>query len=73
MAWFFELSGARADGFNGPAAITFPDIESWSRLTARRLSRFEIELLLAVDKEFRAAAARQQQRTTINRRAGIQL
>ena len=54
---FVALSGTRmpvADG--GMAPITFGEIEAWQRLTGVRLTPWEVETLLAVDRAARSAA-----------------
>ena len=52
---FYAVSAGRGEGMNGPAALSYPDVESWSRLTTQSLEAHEIEALFTVDRAFRAA------------------
>lgn len=54
---FFSLSAARRSGF-GPGALTFTDIESWSRLTGVALTPWELETLIVMDAAALATAAK---------------
>lgn len=35
---------------NGPSAISFQEIESWSRLTGNSLSSWEVDVIVRLDK-----------------------
>lgn len=52
LVWWGELSAARAPGMAGPAPIGYGEIESWSRLTGRRLRPWEVDVLRRVDDAF---------------------
>lgn len=47
--WFAELSAARASSGFAPSPISYGEIESWSRLTGRCPTPFEVRLLRALD------------------------
>jgi len=44
---FIELDRARG---HGPSPLSYSDIESWARLTGRRLSTLELALLIELDR-----------------------
>lgn len=50
--WFQELHGARGSGMNGPAPITWPDLDAWARRTRRDPSPWECTALKAMDGAF---------------------
>lgn len=52
---FVALSATRGAAFEGVAPITCLEIEAWCRLHAVRLSPWEVETLLAVDRAARGA------------------
>lgn len=52
---FVALSATRAPAFEGLAAITCTEIEAWQRLHGLRLTPWEVETLLAVDRAARSA------------------
>lgn len=47
--WFVEMDRTRTSGVNGPDPLTYPIIESWSRLTGRSPSPLEVETILFLD------------------------
>lgn len=49
MAWFAELAGPRRSGMTSPDAISWPEIQAWSSLTARPLAPWEVQVLRALD------------------------
>lgn len=49
FGWFIELSNARGPGALGPAPITYPDIDAWSRLTRRAPAPWEVRVIKALD------------------------
>jgi hypothetical protein len=53
---FYTLSAARRSGF-GACALTFTDIESWSRLSGVDLTPWELETLIAMDAAALSVAA----------------
>lgn len=48
---FIDLHSTRGGGF-GPAAITFVEIEAWSRLTASPLEPWEVSIIRAIDDAY---------------------
>lgn len=54
--WWCELSGGRQQGF-GASPLTWSDIVSWMRLTARRLTALDIAAIRAIDAAFLTACA----------------
>lgn len=46
---FADLSGARAEGFSGPASISWRDVAAWSDLTGTRLARWELDAIRHLD------------------------
>ena len=67
---FVALSATRAPAFEGLAAITCTEIEAWQRLHGLRLTPWEVETLLAVDRAARGALddARASQRMATQKR-----
>lgn len=55
--WFHELSNARGSGGFGAAAISYPDILAWSRLTGRRPAPWEVDVIKALDVAYLNTAA----------------
>ena len=51
---FLALSRTRSTGANGPNAITFTEIEAWSRLTRTPLEPHHVETLMAMDEVWMA-------------------
>ncbi|UYW34479.1 hypothetical protein [Methylorubrum extorquens] len=43
----------------GPNALQFTEIEAWARITRRRVKRWELSALLAMDRCFRDVVAEQ--------------
>ena len=56
-SWFLGLHARRGSGMNGPARITWQDIDAWSRITGTRLSKWECDVLLVLDAAFFASIA----------------
>lgn len=52
FGWFCELSSARGAGGLGPAAITYPDLDAWARLTRRAPTPWEVGTIKALDAAF---------------------
>ena len=53
-SWFWELSGVRTDGFNGPQPLTVPQIEDWSVFTGTIIRRDETAILHTMDIAYRS-------------------
>jgi hypothetical protein len=68
--WFWQLNARRQQGMNGPQAITFTEIEAWSRLTGERLLREEITILIRMDDGYRQALAEEMEVQRKARAAG---
>lgn len=49
---FISLSRGRTIGFSGPNPLTYPDIESWMRLTGTPLNSRDIEAVKTLDNEY---------------------
>jgi len=47
---FLELDRARRHGGFGPEPLAYADIESWSRLTGRRLSPDDVATIIDIDR-----------------------
>jgi hypothetical protein len=47
---FLELDRARGHGSFGPEPLAYADIESWARLTRRRLSPQDVALIVELDR-----------------------
>ena len=60
---FRTLSGTRAPTVEGLAPITCTEIEAWQRLAGVRLTPWEADTLLAVDRSARTAAAQNRKAT----------
>ncbi|MGU3496346.1 hypothetical protein ACLBXM_20080 [Xanthobacteraceae bacterium A53D] len=57
VEWFWELSAARAQGFNGPCALSLTDIANWSQLTGEIVTREEVAILRQMDAAYLSACA----------------
>ena len=66
--WFVELSNTRQVTPAGPAAITYAEIDAWSRLKRWPIEPRHVDLILAMDRAWLEAAAAAAQRT--NRQDG---
>jgi hypothetical protein len=51
--WFCELSNSRPQAFSGLEPITFPVIESWTRVTGAKPSAYEVDLIRKLDDVYR--------------------
>jgi len=51
--WHTELSLARGEGFSGAAALTYTDIEAWTRLMDTHPEPHEVQALLILDAAIR--------------------
>lgn len=49
--WFLQLHNARVSGF-GPSAISWLELDAWSRFTGNRPTPWEVQVLMAVDAEY---------------------
>ena len=67
--WFLELNACRSQGFSAPNAVTFPDLESWSRLTGNIIRREEIAIIRRMDDAFLAALAEEREEQRKRREA----
>jgi hypothetical protein len=56
---FLELSSARGSTGFGPAPLSFLEIESWSRLTHRTLTGWQINVLKQLDSVYLSKQAEQ--------------
>lgn len=64
--WFWRLSARRQRGEGGPQALTYAEVDSWSRLTCTKVGPEEVDILMDMDqaylaeqfKEIRAARER---------------
>ena len=56
-AWFWQLHARRQNGANGPQAISYPEIDAWSRITGELLLREEVGILIRMDDGYRQALA----------------
>lgn len=54
---FLDLHGGRASDMGSPQPIAWRDIAAWQDATGERLRRAELDLIRALDHEFRAAHA----------------
>lgn len=54
--WFAELDNDRGDTGDGPAPITYQDIEAWARLTGRKPRPWEVGVIKALDTAARRIA-----------------
>ena len=50
--WFIELNQTRAVGDNGPAALTYAEIEAWARLHRWPIEARHMAMLSAMDKVY---------------------
>ncbi len=57
--WYWELRAAAPSGMNGPNPVSWTELEAWSRLTARPLSRRQLHLLRLLDVAFLNSHAEQ--------------
>ena len=49
--WFCQLHGQRGSNGFGPNGISFSELDAWGRLTATALTPFEVDTLIALDRE----------------------
>lgn len=61
--WFLGLAGRRGTGAMGPAALTYPDLDAWARLTGRRPAPWEIRVLCRLDDAWLSQQAERMLRT----------
>lgn len=54
--WFWELDAGRAEGFTGPAAFSYQELDAWARLTGRQPSPHEVQALMSIDLAVRHPA-----------------
>lgn len=55
LDWFFELHYRRGSGMNGPAALTWNDLDAWARLTERTPTVWDFRALGLLDDAFFAS------------------
>ena len=58
--WWEELSAGRAEGFSGPAPLSWLDIDAWARRTDRDPKPHEIWALFLLDATMRAGWRKKQ-------------
>ena len=51
-SWFLEISTARSSSGFALNAISYSEIESWSRLSEIKMESWELKLLKKIDLEF---------------------
>ena len=51
--WLMELSLARGEGWSGAAAISYSDIEAWTRLMDTHPEPHDVQALLVLDAAMR--------------------
>lgn len=49
---FLDVCGKRGSAAHGPAPLTYPDLESWGRLTGADVSPWRVRAIMAVDRVF---------------------
>ncbi|MGX5719928.1 phage tail assembly chaperone [Shinella zoogloeoides] len=59
--WFWHLSGRRMQGMDGPLALTYPEIRSWSEMTGEVLLREEMAVLIGMDDAYLSALAKERE------------
>jgi hypothetical protein len=59
--WFFTLSVRRRQGMDGPLALTYSEIRSWSEMTGEVLLREEVALLIGMDDAYLSALAKERE------------
>jgi hypothetical protein len=57
VGYFNELHAARGSGGFGPNPIGYVDIDAYARLTRRRLSPFEVAIVVRIDRAFLSVMA----------------
>lgn len=57
--WFMELNAGRQ---HGDTPLTWGDFDAWARLTARRLTAWEVDALRRMDTAWLTAAAEERRR-----------
>lgn len=50
--YFIDLNKGRFSGMNGPEAFSWRDIEAWCNLRGNTLSSEELDILMAIDREW---------------------
>lgn len=55
---FFDLSNARGQGFSGPEAISWGDIDAYDRMTGAEVERWEAAALRTMDNSYLDECAR---------------
>ena len=55
--WFLELHGRRGSGMNGPASLSWPDLDAWARRTKRDPTPWEFRAIGLIDDAFFASVA----------------
>jgi len=53
--WFLELHRARTGNGFGPNPIGYVEIDAWQRVTGRKLSPWEVDMMFALDGAFMAS------------------
>jgi hypothetical protein len=50
--WFLELSSVRGSSGFGPLPISFLEMQSWSQLTGKDISPFEVRAIKTIDSVY---------------------
>jgi len=57
---FLQLSTHRSSTFGGAPPLLFSEIESWSKVTGKTLSPFELDVILALDNLWKEIASEEE-------------
>ncbi|MGH7605405.1 MAG: phage tail assembly chaperone [Gemmatimonadaceae bacterium] len=58
IGYFNDLHAARGGSGFGPSPIGYTDIDAYSRLTRRRLSPLEVDIIVRIDRAFLSVMAK---------------
>lgn len=58
IGYFNDLNAARGSSGFGPNPIGYVDIDAYARLMRRRLSPFEVDILVRIDRAFLSVMAK---------------
>lgn len=67
---FLELDATRTYGTNGPAPISYVEIETWARLNGYHLGRHHVAILRAMDSALIGRFAQEVKRQQAQNRSG---
>lgn len=56
---FLEISSSRGSNGYGPSPISYTELDCWARLTRRKLTAFDVEVIMRLDSIYLSEQSRQ--------------